>query len=88
MLISVCFDAISTFNLNLEFATSSWPLLFSGCNMTFDHYLCSKLPKRCPNLSARAFFMVELNSKPKMKSVYLMNDSQNFYRSLFNVFMP
>ena len=32
--------------------------------------------------------MVELNSEPKMKSVYLMNDSQNCYRSLFNVFMP
>ena len=32
--------------------------------------------------------MVELNSEPKMKRVYLMNDSQNCYRSLFNVFMP
>ena len=81
------FDATSTFNINLEFATSCWSLLFSGCNMTFDHYICSKLPKRFPNLSTREFFMVELKSKPKMKSVYLMNDSQNCYRSLFNVFM-
>ena len=32
--------------------------------------------------------MVELNSELKMKSVYLMNDSQNCYRSIFNVFMP
>ena len=83
-----CFDATYTFNLNLEFATACWSLLFSGCNMAFDHYLCSKLPKRCLDLSTREFFMVELNSEPKMKSVFLMNDSQNCYKSLFNVFIP
>ena len=82
------FDATSTFNINLEFATACQSLLFNGCNITFNHYLCSKLPKRCPYLSSREFFMVELNSEPKMKSVYLMNDSQNFYRSLLHVFMP
>ena len=82
------FDGTSTFNLNLEFATAFWSLLFSGCNMNFDHYLCSKLPKRFLYLSTMEFLMVELNLESKMKSVYLMNDSQNCYRSLFNVFMP
>ena len=82
------FDGTYTFNLNLEFATAFWSFLFSGFNMTFDHYLCSKLPKRFPYLSTRAFLMVELNLEPKMKSVYLMNGSQNCYKSLLNVFMP
>ena len=50
-----CFDATYTFNLNLEFATACWSLLFSGYNMDFDHYLCSKLPKMCLNLSTNAF---------------------------------
>ena len=84
----LCFNATSTFNLNLEFGTACWSFIFSRCNMTFDHYLCSKLPKRCPYLGTRAFFMVELKLEPNTKSVYLMNDSQNCYRSLFNVFMP
>ena len=52
----LCFDATSTLNLNLEFATACWSLLFSGCNMDFDHYLCSKLPKRFLDLSTREFF--------------------------------
>ena len=82
------FDGTSTFNLNLEFSTSFWSLLFNGYNMTFDHYLCSKQHKRCLDLSTREFLMVEIKLEPKMKSVNLINDSQNFYRSLFNFFMP